>query len=128
MPPPESRNLTARYSGKVFGMDAEVYASFFRGRLFDVSIRFPRASYDDFFILQGAIEDEYAVREPTMGASATPEQSPITGGGNETGITVAMTEGKSVLLAYTNLTRKDEALREWRRATEKRREEIKKQL
>lgn len=123
-----SEVTTTGYSGRVFDMEAEVRASFFRGRLFDVTIRFPRMSYGDFAVLVAAHEDRHGGAKTYHGSLGNFGAKSLHWGIDETGIALIMTEQESVWLEYTNLTKKNEALREWRRVTEQQREKIRRQL
>ena len=119
---------TIKYSGCVFDMEAEVHAGFYKSRLFDISIQFPRATEDDFLVLRSALEDHYGGARTYRGSIGNFGAQANLWAINDTGIALILTEQHGIKLEYTDMMKMNEALREWRRQTERRREEIKKQL
>jgi len=119
---------TVKYSGLVFDMEAEVHACFYKERLFDITIQFPQAVEDDFFLLRSAIEDHYGGAKTYRGSIGNFGAQANLWKIDDTGIALIMTGQRGIKLEYTDMIKMNKAMEEWRRQTERRREEIRKQL
>lgn len=120
--------LTVHYRGRVFERASDIYTSFYDNRLFDVSILFSGVSYDDFFVMRDAIEDKYGGAKRYHGSIGNFGAKECHWGQSETGISLIWNDNRSMLLQYTNLTKMNEALREWKKKTQDKRNRIKDQL